>query len=538
MRPRAGGAGERTLVVVVAAAAAVLLRLPWWRADLEGLVRGVVPDDAFYYFQLARRLWAGQGLSFDGATLASGVHPLWLGLLVPLFRSAEPGSAAPVRLALAAGSGLALAATLQLERLARRLTGRVVVSLPLALAFGANLWVVRESLNGLETALTLALGAALLSAGAGALEQPSARAGWRFGLLGAASIWARSDSALIVACLGLAVLLVARPRGTALAGLAGPPAAAVAALVAATAALTGHPLQSSATAVPWLVHANWHRAHPGAGSWEAHRHGLELLEGSLLGSRDLLGPAASLVLLVSLLAAGALLLLARGRLSRATRAAAIVLGSLLLGLACLHAVHGYLRWYPRSWYFVGWALAAYVAAALAAAGLGEAMARSGWRGAAAWATSGLLLACCGLEHLRTWRLIGQPQFPWQAEMLAAGRGLAALVPPDQVVGSFNAAIIAYATPRTVVNLDGVVNEEAASALREGRLGRYLRERRVRYLVDYPVMWSDAPYLHAAGPYLGPEFVAASRQTLARFDVPGVGWPSPDQAVTLIRIAWP
>jgi hypothetical protein len=262
-----------------------------------------------------------------------------------------------------------------------------------------------------------------------------------------------------------------------------------------------------------------------------------VFEGSLLGSRDLLGPPAFVLLSVALLVVAALAIAARGERIRAVPGAGIALAGFGVGLLALHVVHGYVRWYPRSWYFVAWALAAYALAALAAGRLAEAAA--GWRAGAALPPllAALLFAVAGLEHARTLRAVGEPQFPWQAEMLAAGRGLATAVPEGATVGSFNAAIIGYASERTVVNLDGVVNDGAFSALRERRLGAYLRERGIGFVVDYPTMWSDGSDLHASGPYLGPEFATAPRSVVERFDVPGVGWPRSDQAVTLIRIDW-
>ena len=45
-----------------------------------------LPDDAFYYLEVARRLGKGDGFTFDGAHATNGFHPLWQGLLVPLSR--------------------------------------------------------------------------------------------------------------------------------------------------------------------------------------------------------------------------------------------------------------------------------------------------------------------------------------------------------------------------------------------------------------------------------------------------------------------
>ncbi|MEM0978458.1 MAG: hypothetical protein AAGJ34_13060 [Pseudomonadota bacterium] len=42
-------------------------------------------DDAFYYVEIARRLWEDGAFSFDGLTETNGFHPLWLFLQAPIF---------------------------------------------------------------------------------------------------------------------------------------------------------------------------------------------------------------------------------------------------------------------------------------------------------------------------------------------------------------------------------------------------------------------------------------------------------------------
>lgn len=49
----------------------------------DGLLR-VMPDDAFYYLQIAWHWAAGQPSSFDGVNVTTGYHPLWQWLLIPL----------------------------------------------------------------------------------------------------------------------------------------------------------------------------------------------------------------------------------------------------------------------------------------------------------------------------------------------------------------------------------------------------------------------------------------------------------------------
>jgi hypothetical protein len=238
---------------------------------------------------------------------------------------------------------------------------------------------------------------------------------------------------------------------------------------------------------------------------------------------------------------------------RATASGRVAL-ALAAGLLLLHVAHAYVRWFPRSWYFAGWGLVTAMMAGAAATVVGRLTGRDGGpipkggaadrppapspaRPVVAWVMLAALLAVVGLDLERTVRLGAQPRYGWQRELLLAGLGLADHVPPGEPVGSFNAAIIGYASARTVVNLDGVVNAAAGRSMRQGRLGAYMAERGIRFLVDYPATWGYAHFRYTLGPLMGREFADAPREVVARFDVPGVGWPDPDAAVLLLRIDW-
>ena len=54
------------------------------RFDLVDLLEANT-DDAFYYFQVASRMAAGEFSTFDGITRTNGYHPLWLFLITPFY---------------------------------------------------------------------------------------------------------------------------------------------------------------------------------------------------------------------------------------------------------------------------------------------------------------------------------------------------------------------------------------------------------------------------------------------------------------------
>jgi hypothetical protein len=72
----------------------------------------------------------------------------------------------------------------------------------------------------------------------------------------------------------------------------------------------------------------------------------------------------------------------------------------------------------------------------------------------------------------------------QRDMLAVAEMLADKVPEDSKIGAWNAGIYGYYSGRTVINLDGLINEEIARYVRQGRVNwPYWLDRHIDYLVD-------------------------------------------------------
>lgn len=510
--------GSRRLdrLALFAALATAVVGL-WFGLTLQPDETNRLRDDAFYEFAWAANVAAGRGPCVSDGVTTSGVQLLWSLLLVPV--AALGGAAALPLVAPWLGLLLHVAAAVAWARGVRdRLVGACV-----ALCWLGNPLLVRESQNGQETALACLLATLLW------LQR---RAGLgTFAVLGVLACLARSDLWLAVA-----TLAVWRHGFTWRAAVA--PLAAITVTTALNLWLGGGVLADSALPMAWL----WHHNHAGlvaeggasarwwwylrpvllGGPWSlASAMGIGVLVfllarpwlppswralpalgvgvASALGARDLAAPGWAALLLALQPADGA---------RRTPRA----LLALTLGLGGILVLHWAVRWYPRDYY----AAPLVVAATAAIVRVGRVRA---------------LLVVFALAQWTDLRRTPPEPLRGQQEMTMAGRFLGEVLPNGERVGCFNSGLVTFhadvlagTARRGVVNLDGVVDARAFAALRAGRLGAWLDDQRIRFVVDNPVQFShDLQLDHACGRWFAPDF-AAERDLVevARFDVPGIG----------------
>jgi hypothetical protein len=83
----------------------------------SGRVDNIVADDAYYYFEIARNAAAGQGFTFDGLAPTNGFHPLWGWLLVPVYWLFPADYWLPIYIAVALSLACMVATALVMFRL-------------------------------------------------------------------------------------------------------------------------------------------------------------------------------------------------------------------------------------------------------------------------------------------------------------------------------------------------------------------------------------------------------------------------------------
>jgi len=495
-------AERRRLVALLALGLALRLAVAWAPFDPWHVHHGPLVDDSFYYFQIARNIAGGAGMTHDGAALTSGFQPLWAFLLVPIWRLAGGDPLRPIQLALTLSAALGALTGWGLWRLVRRLAGGA------GALYAAALWclspyVVEHTMNGMETGLAACL--LVWTAHHYVSRVRPGGAAWSawawLGVLGGGCYLARADAAIFLAALGADALWRLGPRRS-LGG--GALAAGLALLMAAPwiawCVALGSPLPESAAATRQLsalyATIGAYSDHPFASA------GFYLDNATALARHLLAQPLAPLPALPVGYA-----------LHWGLRGAPLATWLTLAVYAALAALvwRGPLRWalpagrFPGFlWAWAGLTLAAYAVVAPAqwfydrytfgVCTLGLALAgvvvqsvteRLGRRAAAAYLAVSLLGV--GAVFARQADVLLMRQGPMNiAPHVALARALSDNPRLLEPVGVMQSGVVGYLSGVAILALDGKVNGDAARALRDRRLFTYLRGRGARFIVDaYP-----------------------------------------------------
>ncbi len=457
-----------------------------WRclgSEYPGLALSV-PDDAYYYLLPAWNFSRIGFFTFDGLHPTFGFQPLW-GLLLAGIGALCPDREVFLRAALFGGEAMHGATVVVLGLAGWRLGGRTSAAVACGL-FLANLPFLRASTCGMENALYgLLLALNLLAAlPVGAVSRigaspptPASRA--VVGLLGSGLLigllpFARLTPGSLAATLVLGALGVRRRGWPCAIGLCG----TLCAGLVAERCLLGHWFPTSGTSkLQGFVDGLW---------------GLDL-SGWLHLARSMAGyPVSQLVfglglpsvygyaekawwcapaLLVALLAA------ARS-LRRSSLVPLVVLAAALLASTATPLLLN--RRGVELYYYVWYAVEAPVLLPViigAAVGGFSRFERVGAAIAAVGCAAALVTAEQPLTGLDT---ANDSWGTWQRAMWEAAARANVLVPAGERIGSFNAGLLGYACDRTVINLDGLANDEI---LGRTSIYDYVRAQRITWMID-------------------------------------------------------
>jgi len=477
---------SRWFLVGVLVVGAILRIWVSWQ-PIEILIEKNLPDDAYYYFVLARNAIQLKTVSMDGVNVTNGFHPLWWIAIMPIFGGSSAGSDIPVSLALTLASLLDLVSIWIIAQLAITLTRRWYLGILAAWLYAANPIVILQITNGLETAigiLTLTLFLLLLN------KWLTEAANYKFaiivGISGGLMFLARSDSIFLFGMALLAALWFFGERE----GFWRVIVAGVTALMIVSPwfiwsrLVVGSWLQESGFAVPYALRARV-ALEQGTTFPVIWKESLKQLSYRAIWLR---GDFSVLPLFIGfgLWAFADVGLIHRWRMSENRIEKAVLLPLIGSGVALVF-VHAGFRWYPRPWYFVSSSIAFSLTFVLAAQ-------RYLNKSRRIFLTSVVLTVYFVFSGYIFWQI---GYYPWQGEMLAANKWLAENISTESNVASFNSGIFTYYNDFRVTNLDGVVNHQAFQAVQDRKILAYLRSSKVDFLIDNDrAIWGD--YAHFMG----------------------------------------
>jgi hypothetical protein len=441
-----------------------------------------IPDDTYYTLTIARSIAHGHGPTVDGHTLTSGFQALLGFLLVPVFWITDNPDTA-LRLDLALLVVVDTATIVVLAWVAYRVAGRV------AAIAAAALWAISPvavsmALGGLETSLAILCSVGLVVVWMWANDCPTTRRAVLVGVVAALAVLSRVDTVLLVALLA-GLQLWRGPRRLIVPG-------AVAGAVVLAPWWLWCTLQFG-TPVP----TSGDVAHDLAPVQPFAREGLAQVAGAVAGGpfdvwrslrewlhdHPVAGMTVFWLFVVGLVAVG--VWWARRRVMPQPAVAALPVFA--AGLLVFYA------WFGVAWYFTRYlAPVACVVALLLAVGIARVWRmRGGGRipasvGAAAVLLVGVFAAVRADAHQLTATTAPRSDFDSVTGYRDAALTVAAIPADGQTLGAWQSGAFGfYANERfTVVNLDGVVNPDAAAATRDDTLPRYMSSQHLDWAADF------------------------------------------------------
>lgn len=461
---------------LVPIAAGALIQVFLITRPLPILLTNVLPDDAFYYFDVARSVVAGLGSTFNGIDPTNGYHPLWLVILLPIFKWFYAGGAdiTPVRIVLALSVVFNIATAFFVLRILNRFAAR-----PIIRAYGMAVWMLNpfllyQMINGLETSLSLLLFSAFFLLCL-RIEEGKSGKYWLAGIVGGLMILARIDLCFYVAAFLCWILL----RNGLRAGFGNALAAAI---------------PTGIVVSPWIIwnYLNFHMLLTGASDTAAminHQlivqdHGpsfAQFLKAVVYQTQyefnNLLQRTGEFAIAAGVVGAGIALAIDGPLRFPWMRRDWKLVHCMFGGFVTLFIADASIRWTVRDWYFVSFDLFLAIFCAVVVGILFERITHK-----RLFVVS--LIAATLFSFYVDWSKNLQGGMSAQAQMYAATQWMNANLPTGSKIGVFNSGIQEYFSTQTIVNLDGLINNAAYEALRNRSLWQYIQGDHIAYIADF------------------------------------------------------
>ena len=462
--------------------------------EMEAVVTRI-PDDTGYFYEIALNVVLGEGLTFDGINQTNGFQPLWLYLLLPLawaMREAPADlylrAALIYQLSLVAIAGIVFFFAMSLY--SRRSTALAATTL--FYIFGIRIFA-----NGMETGILVLCLSALLYfslkyrpfSGSSTIKHA-----FVFGLLLGLTILARLDMVFLLGIIYAFVLwqvLFSTNRTDKIQLIKQFLASVIAFVLVVT---------------PYFIYNKTQFESIMPISGQLKNTFPRILQPSFGAERF---PSEVLLIVVSICA----LSLMSGFLFLRSRAASadqdgykltvLLIGSLYVLTHYLHTAL-FMKWAVFSWHFAFYCFQLCVIFAYLLDWISVRLPAFARRPVIATVIVALFVVLLD----RTYRVTTTQPRGWQYQSYRAAVWVRNNLPPDARLALKDAGLFGLLSERSVVNLDGLVNNlEYQEYLRMRRLNDYFRQKGIQYLVVH-AYWPDAPKYE--------EFVSA---TYTHLDIP-------------------
>jgi hypothetical protein len=475
-------AKEKTILFFFIFCAAVILRLYIVTLDMNILLdQGLVQDDAFYYYVIARNIIEHAHSSFDGINLTNGYHPLWQAICLPVFYYFQGDTAIRVMLVIASFFDL-LALVVFYKILCRSLNNHYVVLVGVAiLAFHGA--IIRTWFNGLETALSIFSLSLLLHQFLLIRNSDSSvfkEHVW-LGFIAAIAFLSRTDNAIIILC--LFAFLYLPPLFTR--------KEVKCALVTSIVFIT--------LVIPWLA---WNIINFGSivqisgqiqdNTWLLNAAPVELSIPQQIIYGILKSIAPIKIVFEKMFSPGFLpilpgyiyffvFLLSLGYAQAKhppLRKNIYLFAPFIVGVIILFLYHAGVRHFVRGWYNAPFLLVLILLLCFLLDTIKINALKHGHK------IIFFIILTLLLTFYSPYSYTKRPKDLHLDDRVAIAGWINTNTPTTAIIGAANAGIMGYYTQRIVVNLDGVVNEGAFRARINNRLQLYIKDERIDYLADH------------------------------------------------------
>jgi len=457
------------------------------------LLQVAVYDDAFYYFAIAKNFAATGIITADGITATNGFHPLWLFTVLPIWLTNAFSDIGAIRAVMFIAAVIDTIAGYFIYRILKDFSGKDGWKVAM---FGAGLYlfnpvVITQAMSGMETPLVAMMVAlwiwATFRAGEGGPKNK-----WYYvwyAILGGLVFLTRTDLAFLVIGGYIHLLYKFYKEGS----------YGWQAYILPTISLAvvspwliwnlkkfGTIFQASGSAYPWIFKdefINWY--HHSYFSTELIYKFASMTKSSLWLIGGYTGGTILFLILVGMfigMRGSAVWLMFTDYVKRYRWALIATVGIVF--------IHTYFRWFPRIWYFHS----LYLVLLLVYSPIIYTWCRK-------YKIALFVSMCVGFFVIMTNISGGSGAFKraWktQKRAMVATQGLQ-VMPAGTVLGAWNSGYPQYFCPDsvTLINLDGLANNEVISYYRDGRFMEYLDSRNITFIIDNELYmnWSFGKYI--------------------------------------------